>query len=68
MFKYRPWGRQPPIQWVPGTLTPGVKWTEREADHSPPLSAEVKMACCTEYVFMVWFLIKHRDNFTFTYA
>jgi hypothetical protein len=24
---------QPPIQWVPGTLSPGVKWLGREADH-----------------------------------
>jgi hypothetical protein len=25
-----------------GALSPGVKWQEREADHSPPSSAEVK--------------------------
>jgi hypothetical protein len=33
---------QPLIQWVPGTLSPGVKQQKREADHSPPISAEVK--------------------------
>jgi hypothetical protein len=33
---------QPPIQWVPGALSPGVKRPGREADHSPPTSAEVK--------------------------
>jgi hypothetical protein len=33
---------QPPIQWVPGALSPGVKRPGREADHSPPASAEVK--------------------------
>jgi hypothetical protein len=33
---------QPPIQWVPGALSPGVKRQGREADHSPPASAEVK--------------------------
>jgi hypothetical protein len=33
---------QPSIQWVPGVLSPGVKWPGREADHSPPASAEVK--------------------------
>jgi hypothetical protein len=33
---------QPPIQWVPGALSPGVKRPGREADHSPPSSAEVK--------------------------
>jgi hypothetical protein len=33
---------QPLIQYVPGALSPGVKRTEREADHSPPSSVEVK--------------------------
>jgi hypothetical protein len=33
---------QPPIQWVPGALSPGVKRPGREADQSPPTSAEVK--------------------------
>jgi hypothetical protein len=28
--------------WVPGALSPGVKLPGREADHSPPTSAEVK--------------------------
>jgi hypothetical protein len=35
---------QPPIQWVPGTLSLGVKRPGRESDHLPPLSAEVKNA------------------------
>jgi hypothetical protein len=34
----------PPIQWVPGALSLGVKRAGREADHSPPSSAEVKNA------------------------
>jgi len=33
---------QPPVQWLPRTLTTGVKRPRREADHSPPSSAEVK--------------------------
>jgi hypothetical protein len=33
---------QPPIQWVPRALSLGVKRPVREADHSPPSSAEVK--------------------------
>jgi hypothetical protein len=33
---------QPPIQWVLGALSLGVKRPGREADHSPPNSAEVK--------------------------
>jgi hypothetical protein len=32
---------QPPVQRVPGALSPGVKRSGREADHSPS-SAEVK--------------------------
>jgi hypothetical protein len=59
---------QPPIQWIPGALSLGIKWPWREADHSPPSSAEVKNAwSCTsnpQYVFMAWCLVKHRDNFT----
>jgi hypothetical protein len=35
---------QPPIQWVPRALSLGVKRPGREADHSPPSSAEVKNA------------------------
>jgi len=31
---------QPPIQWVPEAITRGVKRPEREADHSPPPSAD----------------------------
>jgi hypothetical protein len=30
------------IQWVTGSLSPGVKRPGREAGHSPPTSAEVK--------------------------
>jgi hypothetical protein len=33
---------QPPIQWVPGALSLGVKRLGREADHSPPSRADVK--------------------------
>jgi hypothetical protein len=33
---------QPPIQCAPGALSPREKRPEREADHSPPTSAEVK--------------------------
>jgi hypothetical protein len=33
---------QPPIQWVPGDLSLGVKRPGREAGHTPPSSAEVK--------------------------
>jgi hypothetical protein len=33
---------QPPIQWVVGSLSLGVKRPGREADHSPPTSAKGK--------------------------
>jgi hypothetical protein len=33
---------QPPFHWVPGALSLGVKRQGREADHSPPTSAENK--------------------------
>jgi len=56
---------QPPIQWVTRALSLGVKRLWREADHSPPSSAEIK-----EWVesFMAWCLVKHRDNFIFTFT
>jgi hypothetical protein len=34
---------QPPVQWVPGALSPGAEARPgRDADHSPPYSAEVE--------------------------
>jgi hypothetical protein len=33
---------EPSVQWVPGAFFTWVKQQEREADHSPPTSAEVK--------------------------
>jgi hypothetical protein len=36
------WSTQPPIQWVTGALSLGIKRPGREADHSPPSSSEVK--------------------------
>jgi hypothetical protein len=35
---------QHPIQWVPGALSLGVKQPGREADHSLPSSAKVKVS------------------------
>jgi hypothetical protein len=49
---------QPPLQWVPGALSLGVKWQGYEADHSPPSSAEVKelveLYLHSHYAFMAW--------------
>jgi hypothetical protein len=62
---------QPPIQLVPGALSLGVKRLGREADHSLPSSTAVKipraLPTVPQYAFMVWCLVKHRDNFTFTF-
>jgi len=62
-----------PIHWVPGALSWGVKWLGCETDHSSPSRAEVK-----EWVALYlhspntpsWrgAQLKHRDNFTFTFA
>jgi hypothetical protein len=44
----------PPIQWVLGAHSPGVKWLGHEADQSPPSGAEVKELTSTPpYVFMM---------------
>jgi hypothetical protein len=47
---------QPPIQWVPGVLSPRVKRLGREADPSPPTTAEVNntwiYTSTPPYVFM----------------
>jgi hypothetical protein len=63
---------QPLIQWVSVAISPGIKRPGREADHSPPSSAEVKNACSytstPPYVFMAWYFVKHRDSFTFTFT
>jgi hypothetical protein len=61
---------QPPIQWVLGTLSPGIKQLGQAADYSPPYSAEVENAwrdTSTPPCFiLVWCLIKHKDNFMFS--
>jgi hypothetical protein len=69
---------QPPSQWVPGALSP-----EREADHSPPTSAEVVKTwvytSTPPYVFMaqgqlyltfilVYVLSKNEPRYAETYV
>jgi hypothetical protein len=50
---------QPPIQWVPGALSLGVKRPGREDDYSSPSSAEVKecveLPPLPQYAFMASF-------------
>jgi hypothetical protein len=64
---------QPPIQWVARALSLGLKRVGRDADHSPPSSAEIKE--CVELYLQYpntssWrgAKLKHRDNFTFTFT
>jgi hypothetical protein len=52
----------PPIQWVPGALSQRVKRPGREADHSPPYSAEVKnewiYISTPQYISIAWYSVK----------
>jgi len=54
---------QPPIQRAKGALSLDVKRPVREADHSPPSSAEVKNAWryippLPLYAFIAWWSVK----------
>jgi hypothetical protein len=53
---------QPPIQWVSGALSVGVKRSGREADHSLHL---VSSRMCGAIPPLPQYAFKHRDNFTF---
>jgi hypothetical protein len=63
---------QPPIQWVPRILSPGVKRLERETDCLLLSTAEVKNGeiylhyPITLHGTVFNYIIKYRDNFTFT--
>jgi hypothetical protein len=61
---------QPPIQWVPGALSLVINRPGHEAGRSPQPSSEKRMRGATppllQYVFMAWYLVTHRDKFTFT--
>jgi hypothetical protein len=54
---------QPPIQWVPGALSLGVKQPRHKADHLPS-SAKVKNAwnytSTPQYTFMTWCSVKKK--------
>jgi tryptophan synthase alpha subunit len=61
---------QPTSQWVRGALSPRLKRPGREANHSPPTSAEVKkmlIYISTPYTpsWRIAQLVKHRDNFIY---
>jgi hypothetical protein len=56
------------MQWIPGALSPGEKLQGREADHSPPASAEIKRmwiyTSTPPYAFMTWCLITYSQETT----
>jgi hypothetical protein len=51
-------------------LSPRVKWPGLVAGDSLPSTTEVKnmwsYTSTPPYILMVWFLINHRDNFSFS--
>jgi hypothetical protein len=57
------WPTQPPIQWVPGALSPRVRRPGCETAHSLPSSAEVKnvwsYSFIFPFVFVAWYLINY---------
>jgi hypothetical protein len=63
---------EPPIQWAPVIISPGIKRRVREVDHSSPSSVEFKNGGATPSLSppSSWLgasLVRHRDNFTFTF-
>jgi hypothetical protein len=52
---------QPPVQWLLGTLLPGLKQSGHEANDSPPSSAKLKNGAAIppppQDIPMVWCLI-----------
>jgi hypothetical protein len=52
-----------------GGFSPRVERLWRESDHSYVSSSEVKnggeLEIAPPYVFMAWYVVKHRDTFTF---
>jgi hypothetical protein len=57
------------MQWVTGAFSPGIKWSGRDFDPSPSITAEVKnvwvYTSTPPYVLVVQCLIKYRNSFTF---
>jgi hypothetical protein len=61
---------QPSMKWALATLSPGVTRPGREADYSPPSSADVKYCGAIPSLphpssWPVAWLVKHRNNFIY---
>jgi hypothetical protein len=61
----------PPIQWIPGKLAAVEKLSGHDVDHSPTISTEIKnvgsYTSIPQCIFMALYLVKHRENFMFTF-
>jgi hypothetical protein len=63
---------QSPTQRLLGPHSPSIKRPGHEAEHSPTscvprLRMREAVPSHPQYVFMAWYLVKHRDVFTFMY-
>jgi hypothetical protein len=64
----QPWGPRSLVGGRGGAFSSSVRRTENKVGQSPSTTSEVKNAwshISTPYVFVVWCLIKHRDNLLF---
>jgi len=64
---------QPPIKWVPGPLSSGIKWPGLKMTTHFYLALTLRMCgrsyiSTPSYILMAWCLVKHRDNFIQTQA
>jgi hypothetical protein len=59
---------QPPVQWVLGALSLGVKQLGHEAHLHLVLKLSMHGAITSTppYIFMAWYFVKHRAKSTFT--
>jgi hypothetical protein len=59
---------QPPIQWAPRTLSPGIKLPGPEADQSPSCSAKFKSEWSYTSTTAVCLHVMYRDNLAFFFT
>jgi hypothetical protein len=69
VFRPALWLTQPPYQRISGAVSLGVKRPERETDHSPPSSTEVRNALSVTstppigpHIMVLGLKKKHRGN------
>jgi hypothetical protein len=57
----------PPIHWLPGAVSPEVKWLGCKTGHSPPSSADIKNGGAIPPLPHTS-SFQHMENFTFTFS